>query len=445
MAPRRRAAPAAAPAQHGRPRRSGRRQAPRAARDARRSAPPRRAAPARATPRRGRCAPPRPRAAAPRVRAACSTRCSAGRVWIVPGRRAARGHRVLQRRPAADEPRDRADGRPRPPAQARERPPAARRGPPRAQRAHPAGRRGAAAWCCPPRRRALPASRTRPSTPARRVAQRDRCRAGAGDTFTDRRCCAEPDADRARRPPTTTHHNRPTAADHDHAAGHPTATARRPNGLAVRLRRAQDRASLRRLPGPPRRRRGAGHLARHGQGRLARGARRPRSRSRTSTVPARRGTIFDRNGLELAVSEDAITVFAQPLPDRRPGRRRRAAGAAARPARGRPAASSSPTATPASSTCAARWTPRRAPGRAAQDRGHRHRGRAEADLPAGLAGLAGARHGRHRQQRPGRARVLAGGDAARRRTASAARQGRARRAGQPGRDRARRRRARTSS
>jgi cell division protein FtsI (penicillin-binding protein 3) len=31
------------------------------------------------------------------------------------------------------------------------------------------------------------------------------------------------------------------------------------------------------------------------------------------TVPARRGTIFDRNGLELAVSEDATTVFANPF------------------------------------------------------------------------------------------------------------------------------------
>jgi cell division protein FtsI/penicillin-binding protein 2 len=31
------------------------------------------------------------------------------------------------------------------------------------------------------------------------------------------------------------------------------------------------------------------------------------------TVPARRGTITDRNGLELAVSEDAVTVFANPF------------------------------------------------------------------------------------------------------------------------------------
>src|SRR5687768_477430 len=30
-------------------------------------------------------------------------------------------------------------------------------------------------------------------------------------------------------------------------------------------------------------------------------------------VPARRGTITDRHGLELAVSEDAVTVFANPM------------------------------------------------------------------------------------------------------------------------------------
>jgi cell division protein FtsI (penicillin-binding protein 3) len=38
------------------------------------------------------------------------------------------------------------------------------------------------------------------------------------------------------------------------------------------------------------------------------------------TVTAKRGTIFDRNGLELAVSEDAITVFANPFLIRNPGK-----------------------------------------------------------------------------------------------------------------------------
>jgi cell division protein FtsI (penicillin-binding protein 3) len=38
------------------------------------------------------------------------------------------------------------------------------------------------------------------------------------------------------------------------------------------------------------------------------------------TVNAKRGTIFDRNGLELAVSEDATTVFANPFLIKNPGR-----------------------------------------------------------------------------------------------------------------------------
>jgi cell division protein FtsI (penicillin-binding protein 3) len=38
------------------------------------------------------------------------------------------------------------------------------------------------------------------------------------------------------------------------------------------------------------------------------------------TVSAKRGTIFDRNGLELAVSEDAITVFAHPFLIDNPGK-----------------------------------------------------------------------------------------------------------------------------
>ena len=40
---------------------------------------------------------------------------------------------------------------------------------------------------------------------------------------------------------------------------------------------------------------------------------------------ARRGTIVDRNGVELAVSEDAVTVFAHPFLIDDPGRRGRAA------------------------------------------------------------------------------------------------------------------------
>src|SRR5436190_2563275 len=38
------------------------------------------------------------------------------------------------------------------------------------------------------------------------------------------------------------------------------------------------------------------------------------------TVPARRGTITDRHGLDLAVSEDAVTVFANPFLIKNPAR-----------------------------------------------------------------------------------------------------------------------------
>ena len=75
------------------------------------------------------------------------------------------------------------------------------------------------------------------------------------------------------------------------------------------------------------------------------------------TVNAKRGTIFDRNGLELAVSEDATTVFANPFLIKSPGRVAGQAGAAHGPSRGRAAPQALATAAAASSTCAARWTP----------------------------------------------------------------------------------------
>jgi cell division protein FtsI (penicillin-binding protein 3) len=43
------------------------------------------------------------------------------------------------------------------------------------------------------------------------------------------------------------------------------------------------------------------------------GARAVQQQVQDMTVPASRGTIFDRRGLELAVSEDAVTVFAHPF------------------------------------------------------------------------------------------------------------------------------------
>ena len=53
------------------------------------------------------------------------------------------------------------------------------------------------------------------------------------------------------------------------------------------------------------------------------------------TVYARRGTITDRNGVELAVSEDATTVFANPMLIHDPAGVARPARAAPRDARGR--------------------------------------------------------------------------------------------------------------
>ena len=57
----------------------------------------------------------------------------------------------------------------------------------------------------------------------------------------------------------------------------------------------------------------ARHLDRHGQGRVARRARAVQQQVEDMVVPARRGTILDRHGMELAVSEDAVTVFAHPF------------------------------------------------------------------------------------------------------------------------------------
>ena len=52
-------------------------------------------------------------------------------------------------------------------------------------------------------------------------------------------------------------------------------------------------------------------------------------------VPARRGTILDRGGIELAVSQPAVLDRRHAVPDQGSRRPRRAAGAAAGQARGR--------------------------------------------------------------------------------------------------------------
>ena len=74
-------------------------------------------------------------------------------------------------------------------------------------------------------------------------------------------------------------------------------------------------------------------------------------------VDARRGTITDRNGIELAVSEDSVTVFAHPFLIDDPARVAQRLAPLIGRSRGRAAARSCPIATPASSTCGARWTP----------------------------------------------------------------------------------------
>ena len=155
---------------------------------------------------------------------------------------------------------------------------------------------------------------------------------------------AEPDAaDRsARRPPRPT--TPPTSRSRRRRPRH-RGGLRASHGLAGAPGRAPDRAALRALPvllvaarrAPP------------GSAR----SRPARSRERAVQqqvedldVPARRGTITDRHGVELAVSEDAITVFANPFLIDEPGRvaarlapllgrlRGRAARASWRPRRG---------------------------------------------------------------------------------------------------------------
>ena len=97
----------------------------------------------------------------------------------------------------------------------------------------------------------------------------------------------------------------------------------RPRRLCRRARRAagraQDRAALRRLPGPTRDRGRQGDLDRHGARRGAK-ERAATQQREDLEVTAKRGTIFDRNGLELAVSEDAVTVFANPFLIKNPGK-----------------------------------------------------------------------------------------------------------------------------
>ena len=119
------------------------------------------------------------------------------------------------------------------------------------------------------------------------------------------------------------HHRRPPACDPPPQAPAPGSPAGGPAPAAPHADpgdwriggatgRAPDRAAVRALPSPPRGRRTARHLARHCQGRRASEARLTQQVENLD-VPARRGIISDRRGVELAVSEDAVTVFANPF------------------------------------------------------------------------------------------------------------------------------------
>ena len=88
----------------------------------------------------------------------------------------------------------------------------------------------------------------------------------------------------------------------------------------VRLARPPDRPPLRPLPPAPR----AGHAcAPPGSARSRPDSLQERAVTQQVedlTVPASRGTITDRHGVELAVSEEATTVFANPFLIKNPGR-----------------------------------------------------------------------------------------------------------------------------
>ena len=124
------------------------------------------------------------------------------------------------------------------------------------------------------------------------------------------------------------------------------------------------------------------------------------------TVAARRGTVTDRRGLELAVSEDAVTVFANPFlidrPDRVAARLApnwsaagRSAARPERPAEGLHLPSPEDGRDP------------RGAGRTPRHRGRRDDRGATAKLPPGAARVAAPRHRGHGQLRALRPRVRA--------------------------------------
>ena len=137
-------------------------------------------------------------------------------------------------------------------------------------------------------------------------------------------------------------------------------------------------------------------------------------------MTARRGTITDRNGIELAVSEDSVTVFAHPFLIDDPAK----VAARIAPLVGRTESELLEKLSDKESTFVyLRRKMDATLGQRIEELGIEGIGTVvepKRTYPQGHLAVPGARHGRHGQHRPRRARVLARRAAARARTASAA-------------------------
>ena len=374
--------------------------------------------------------------------------------------RPARRDRVLQRRPAPHEPRDRLERGQDRGAEARDRPRPARRGEAGLDPAHPGVGRPARPRAARPRRGALPEGNGRASTRTwpRSASPRRTSRTAAGAGGTDRARRRRPRPIR-RRPQTPRPTTDPTAG-RPRIHGHPGGLARADDaaptpdpppearaGLRRRGWSSADRPAVRPLPAAARiaalRATWLGTV----EAGLARRAAPSASRSRTSTSRPSAARSIDRHGMELAVSEDCGHRLRQPVPDQGPGGGGRAAGAAAGRARGRAAAEARRPQATGFVYLRRKMDPTAGEQgrRSSRSRGSaRSRAEARSTRRATWPRRCSAWSARTTTASPGSSTpqddTLGG---ARRR--APARQGRARQAGQPGRDEARRARARTSS
>ena len=295
-------------------------------------------------------------------------------------------------------------------AEARQRPPAPGGRAARLERAHPRRRRGARPGAARRGRRALPEGASRRSTPARP-------RAASWSPPRWPRCpsrpCIEPPAavdpdghgsprrsrpPRIPRPRCRTHHHhrrgprrRHGGRGHDRGRAHRHQRARRVHdgavGLGVRL--VERRIGL--LFAVFLALLAIAAVRAVWIGTVRAGSLKERAATQQEedlAVSAKRGTIFDRNGLELAVSEDAITVFANPFLIDNPAKVAGAAGAAARHARGRAAAKALRPRRGLRLPAPEDGRVGRSQGPAAEDRGHRHRRRSR----SGATRRAGSPH-----------------------------------------------------